>query len=365
MSKDAHRKKDAPPTVTRGLDSQKPCDTLGAHWFRVSFDMLLYDVVLSYLLRRFGDADSEPHGFWRYNCSHHWPSGMSLYYDDTPERCVRLHRGRFALEVPGRAIEAMGQAAFFQFMADCVRDFSGRVVRLDVFYDDQERTITPQELVGQIREVGPDGSLLKHDWTRLEKCELRVESDLFEVTKVVATFGSRGKDGDFVRYYDKALESKGENSAVRLERELADKKAQGAVALLLEAYESNGLDAVEKVLAGLITGAVDFRYRSEKPDEPNLSRLRRYEWWQKIIDKLALPIHLSGRCVRSSVSRSWTYLKKLAPTFRKCELAMTPEVFQTAWVRVKQEVGLLDCRKMREVREYQLAVCDGIIEPPA
>jgi len=335
------------------------------HWFRASFPMVMYDPVMAWLLGLWGASDGHVWGFWRYDANQSWTNGVTLYYDQDADRAQTMHNGRFAIEVPGSSIEAMEPGKFLEFLRVGVRDFGFRATRLDVFFDDHARTITPMELIGSVREILPNGILSKHDWCGPEKCDPRIESDLFQVTSAAVNFGTRGNNGgeSYLRCYDKKLESGGENNAVRWERELADHKAQLAVDALLEAFD-DGLEAVARTIGGLITGAIDFRYRSEKPDEPNLSRLRRYPFWQKIIDTLAGPLRLAGRVIRKAVQKAKRYVEdQVTGTVQMISLAMTPLLFREWWDGVMNQPGRLKPAHLKAAREYQLAVLDGLIDP--
>jgi DNA relaxase NicK len=355
-----------PPTVTRGLDSHSGFGDVGIHWFRGSFPSRQYDAYLAYLLGLFGEADGQPWGFWRYDSSWHWENGVRLHYDSSPDRYA-MHNARFAVEVPGHAIESMEPLKLLDFIKRSVTEFGIRPSRVDVFLDDFERLMAPAEIERTVRGLDADGRVTKKDWCGPRHFTPRIESDLFQVTSASLEFGTRGANGSgsFYRIYDKRLESKGENPAVRYERELSDEKAVAAVNSLLDAYEE-GIDSVARTIGQIIVGGIDFRKRSEKPNEKNLCRLERYDWWQQIVNRVGGRLSLAGKVVKKTVERARKYIERqVIPNLQMLAAAFTRDIFGE-WLDGQLD-GPRRMRKAHEiaVREYQAALCEGMVVLPS
>jgi len=344
MGKDAVRtpstvERESPRTVTRGLDSQNgsggskkaSADVLGIHWLRGSIPDTMMDWLTAKLRELWGD-DYEvlEHGFWVYDRHKAWPSGVKLLFHSTEEGS-ELTLNRIALEVPGSAIEQLDMRAIVSFMAALsIRQF--QCSRLDVYFDDLQRTVTPAQLYQVVWEESLfEGLPLRHDVIGFKRCKRVIESNRQGRVHDEVAFGRRGKEGSgkYLRVYDKYLESKGETLAVRWELELSDHHARKAFASIVRTMDDLGAGPWKQewtadVLGGLIRWCVDFKKRVA--GVKNLDRLERYAFWQSILARLGFARLACRRIVKAiDKARDWV-CRGVAGTLQMLRKALGDEV---------------------------------------
>ncbi len=278
----------SPHCVRRGLNSQKiqnesgTCGYVGVHWLRCSFRKPMQSQVLHVVDMFFGDHEVRDWGLWKYDRSFYWDSaGVSLQFRDGEKDGEGATQGMSTLEVPGGALESLspfGVAAFFKALAD----LSPRVSRMDSFFDDALRRITPHDLAGLVYELDEHGAEVRRDFTGFRRIAVKFAASGGLVEDEV-DFGRRGNVGcgKYLRIYDKRLESDGENPAVRYELELSDERAHKAfMGLVSRGYD---LEDWARWLGGLIATSIDFIKRTDRAGDKNLDRLERYEFWASIL----------------------------------------------------------------------------------
>lgn len=302
-----------PPTVTRGFNSQTtnlpsdselseqeaevlagPRTVVGSHWLRGS----LMDTEMNWVLEKmcvlFGsEVEEQKYGLLpRYDRHYRWPCGASINFHSTQAGWDST-LGRLAVEIPGKALESLDSWYIGQF-CDLLDKHGFHASRIDVYSDDHRRLITPSRLYSLVYESG----LFPDDPMKADFAGFRVISNKHRAKKGVGvihdeiTFGLRGSKGGgkYLRFYDKSLESGGENNACRWELELSGKKAQSAFKKIVEAFRKSGgghsksIDAMTDVIGGIIGGSIDFLKRTERAGDKNLCRLTRYHFWSLILE---------------------------------------------------------------------------------
>lgn len=306
MESVTRRDRGNPPYVTRGLDSQVPqivSGSVGIHWLRGSIEKKYQEWLIDRMAMLFGsEIESHEYGFWRYDRHIKWPCGAMVLWHST-EQGSALMNGRIALEIPGRALETLDS---YDIGMTCVslwkRGF--HATRIDVFYDDMDRVITPSRLYQMIYEPGLFADdPIKEDFTGF--LNIRNLSEGHKGRGLVhdeIAFGKRGNMGGqkYLRIYDKRLESDGENPAIRWELELCDHKANGLFKELVHAFGSGAEPGViVEVMGRWIGGCVDFKMRTDRVGDKNLCRLERYHFWQLILDKLGWARLVGKRVVKT------------------------------------------------------------------
>jgi DNA relaxase NicK len=108
-----------------------------------------------------------------------------------------------------------------------------------------------------------------------------------------------------VRFYDKNLESNGQQNCCRWEVEFAQTKADIVFKKLAETC--GNLDAFATLCGSLVAGSVTFIHRT---GEKNLGRLELYEWWEKILKILGKGVAIRVRREKDSLTGKMTWVKK-------------------------------------------------------
>jgi hypothetical protein len=185
------------------------------------------------------------------------------------------------LEIPGTAVEMLDDYAFICLCIGLdVHHF--HCSRIDAFFDDAERLITPSGLHSLVATG------------RQDYCKFKSESILSRQTiehglvRDEVQFGTRGSEGagKYLRFYDKALESKGEINVCRWEVEFSDQYARELFRRLVATYGPHWTEEkTARAIGSAIGGAIDFRINLHDGN-PHVDRHERYPFWQQIVDRL-------------------------------------------------------------------------------
>ena len=333
-----------PRTVLRGLDSQRA--VVGVHWVRVSADKGQLLPFRHFLGLYFGECEDLERGHWNYDRSFEFSDGVTLNYDSDSDRCERIHSNRITIDVPGCALDRLSGSDLETFLV-ALRSMDVKCTRLDIFYDDFSRRILPCE-VHAVAKLG--------DYVRFRTVEHRESYKGTQRTMDMVNFGRRGSNGSgsFLRCYDKRLESKGENVAVRWELELTGKKSHLAF-MGLTGFDGN-LEGFAACLGSLVGGSIDFLKRT---GDKNLNRLERYSWWEDIKSFLGA-IRLRPKKAEYSVEK----VKKWVSTAVAPSLACLRDSFGTdenflKWLSLTLQDGSNRMRSkhrkmLRELEDSQL-----------
>lgn len=336
----------APREVLRGAYSQSRQGVVGIDWLRFSVELTELRGLEDYLCQFFGESSQVDWGRYGFDLSVVWEScGVSIWYDSTAARSERLHGGICCVEIPGGALSSLC-GDDLELLCAGMRPFRAVCRRVDVYFDDKRRRMTPGEIYGEnaslkacersltsyrklqyIRGVGQSG--LDHDELRL---------------------GSRGENGSgrFVRIYDKELESKGENYAVRWEVEFTGDKA---VAAFVALSGCNGdLEMFGGVCGALVGGAVKF---VERTGEKNLGRLALRDWWAEIVEFLG-SVTVRGRKRNTSVVKTASWINRSRAALAMVAEAVGYEVFG-GWIRgvIEDGRGRMSVKQIDAIREYR------------
>jgi len=260
-----------PHTVKRGVNSQIK-NEVGIHWLRISIVRQYLSQVRAYLDFYFGESAQDSYGLWSYDSRFHWPNGASLNYDCDAARSDSVHNGKFTVEIPGQALDGIAQTDLHLFLLR-LRQFSPTCTRCDVFFDDYNRIIRP----GDMHEIVKD-----RDYSGFRKSQIKQGYDNGRLIHDEIDFGKRGQNGSgqYLRVYDKVLESKGEKNCVRFEVEFTKKRSHKVFDKLSQV---TSVDAFATLCGSLVGGSVKFIHRS---GDKNISRLDVYDFWLEILELL-------------------------------------------------------------------------------
>lgn len=262
-----------PGVVIPGSSSQE-LNRTGVHWLRNSFDYKQLEDVKKSVSTFFGDSEINYRGILSYSTRHIWPSGVSLCFDEDPELRQRAHRDRITLDVPGSACDELSEADLLLFM-EYVQKLNGSCSRIDVFFDDYNRTVS----LNQLRKV-----IDKRDFSMFR---LASKNETIDRTKKenggktydAVSFGRRGSagGGKYFRIYDKNLESSGKENCIRWEMEFTQHHADKAFTYL--AGCDGNAEAFVVLCGSMVAGNILFVHRT---GDCNIKRLKIYDWWQEI-----------------------------------------------------------------------------------
>ena len=294
-----------PRTVKRGVNSQIK-NEVGLHWLRISIVRQYLSKVRAFLDFYFGKSAQDCYGLWSYDSRYYWPNGASLNYDSAATRADSVHNGKFTVEIPGKALDGIGQTDLHLFLLSLCQ-FSPTCTRIDVFFDDYNRTITPSVLVETVDKI---------DYSGFRKCQVKQQfsgklvDGANELERDEIDFGRRGPNGSgqYLRIYDKFLESEGEKNCVRFEVEFTKERSHKVFEKLSQV---NSIDAFATLCGSLVGGSVKFVHRN---GDKNISRLDVYEFWQEILDLLgSVVIRIATK--QTDIEGKYQYIyRQVSPT---------------------------------------------------
>lgn len=261
----------SPRSVIRGRNSQNQNQT-GIHWLRNQLPRQYIKRVRAYCDHYFGESSKDGYGLWSYDTRYVWRNGATLSFDADPERSLAVHNGKCTLEVPGKPIDTMNRDNLRLFLCG-LRDFSPVCTRIDIFFDDFNRSMTPTRL-GKIVKKG--------HYSRFRQVHFRQTGEYkngdFVLDHDEIDFGRRGQNGSgkYLRVYDKNLESKGEKDCIRWEVEFSKERAIKAFDELSQAADT---DCLAALCGSYIGGSITFVHRN---GDKNIARLVVYKFWSEI-----------------------------------------------------------------------------------
>ena len=303
--------------VTGGGNVIPPPDSLprrevGLHWLRCSFNISHLPVAESYLSQVFGLSEADEYGLWSYTNRYRWSNGVSLSYDLDAERSERVHKSRVTLDCPGKSLDELSAGQTLELI-DFLKHIGSKCSRIDIFFDDYERIVSPKDLQPIIE---------RHDYSGFKRAAFTRSYKGESLDYDIAMFGGRGSSGNgkYLRCYDKFLESKGQMDCIRWEVEFSQTRANNVFIRLSQAVKN--VDAFALLCGSLVAGCITFVKRT---GDKNVKRLKRYEWWQRILNILGngvtvrverKPESVRGKLVwvRRGVGPSLACLRKIFDT---------------------------------------------------
>lgn len=288
-----------PRDVLRGVNSQT-LNEVGIHWLRISIPRQYLGKMKAYCGFYFGEAVQDGRGLWSYTDRYSWSNGATLNYDSDIARSDSVHQGKISLDVPGKALDGIAELDLHLFLLS-LRQFRPSCTRIDVFFDDYNRTNTP---------TGIHDIIKVRDYSGFRKGQLKQRFDNGKMIHDEVDFGTRGDNGSgkYLRVYDKALESDGKKDCIRWEIEFSKERAHKVFDKL---SECGSVEAFATLCGSLVAGSIKFVHRN---GDKNIGRLVVYDFWQKIIDFLgSVVIRVSIKTTDMSGMYKWVY-RQVSPT---------------------------------------------------
>lgn len=308
-----------PRTVIRGWNSQISND-VGVHWARISFDRKHLDKVDEWVSHFWGKSDTDGRGLWSYDYRKFWASGVGLHFDAALERSLELHRGRITLDCPGSALDELSAPDLVMFLEGCYKLFDGKCVRLDVFFDDHARIISPCQMQDIVKSA---------DYSGFRKGQVSSTFDLGRLEHDEVRFGRRGQQGSgkYLRTYDKNLESKGEKNCIRWELELTKDKAHKVFTQLAET--SGDIEAFATLCGAVVGGSIKFVHRTA---DKNVGRLDVYDFWSSILERIGnVAVRVEKKVSSVTGKIEWTK-RQVAPNLACLQRCFKTQKFFFNWL---------------------------------
>lgn len=196
--------------------------------------------------------------------------------------------GHLYISLPGSPLSQMEVIDVWQLCCGLYDTWRFKATRFDVALDDYEKSISCDQMANAIKAGNKAKFGDKSELTR------NLGEDGFTL------YMGRPSSDRRTCFYNKAAESNGELDCYRLETRFKDELAVSVFKnwIGIESEQFEVLSA--SYLAGCVTGAIDFPNRTSNPEEKNLSRLPRLNWWQALLDRVGSVVtHSRARVVRS------------------------------------------------------------------
>lgn len=179
------------------------------------------------------------------------------------------------ISIPGKVLSAMSVRKIHDLLTVLV-GLGFHCSKLDIAVDDYGKSIKPINIIKAL-EV--------KNFSKFQKHRIIVDSD-----KGFTIYFGRPESTRYTKFYNKEVESKGRVKSYRLETRFNNKVAHDVLLKWLSIKQENA-DWEKRSATYLIKsviGSIDFIDRESKPEEKNLNRLDRLDWWQEFIDKLGI-----------------------------------------------------------------------------
>jgi hypothetical protein len=154
------------------------------------------------------------------------------------------------------------------------------------------------------------------------------------------------------KYYNKEVESKGEIKAWRWEtrfgQTLAHKVMLEWLSIKPEEYGESWQEEASKFIARSIIGSIDFINREAKPDEKNLSRILRLDWWEDFIELVGKGIYHTKPVVKTTLERVTGWMKKSVFRTMACVLWSMGRIDAQSWMIARLEEAELTFNKRHQ-----------------
>lgn len=272
-------------------------------WFNVTVPLDLREQARALIVKVLGEPERLARSFYSYREAEGWATGGKA--------CWTVGRRECLFSLNGDSLAWWDAPGLRQLMRE-LWAMGARCTRLDVAYDDFERSVPLEE----VHRAALSGCVVGF---KVYQAHRPVNLCTGELMGDSACFGRRGENGSgkYLRIYDKALESKGEMDCIRWEVEFSQERANQAFAVLAGADDQEGWG---HAVGALVAGSIDFRVQ-DAGNGQHVLRRERLNWWAVMLQRL-------GRCV-VKVQRSMPPLDKFMQWVKRCVvpgLALVREV---------------------------------------
>lgn len=205
--------------------------------------------------------------------------------------CWSEGRAEAWLSLSGEPIRAIGHQPFYELLHD-LRALNVKPTRIDTTVDDENRRVKVEQVV-EAAEAGQFARFRRYRPVVDREWKFRAGTRVNRGASI--RFGTRGGDGAgrSLLVYDKALESDGENPAIRWEVTWSDKPAQAVWEVLMqdERYE---FGKFARRIGRAVRSSIEFVDRTTSDRASEMDPL---PWWQEFAQLL-------GDLVQTTVARN-------------------------------------------------------------
>jgi len=312
-----------PRNVIRGVNSQLR-NEVGVHWLRISISRKHLDAVRKYCDCYFGASIKDGYGLWSYDSRYSWQNKASINFDSDFARSDLVHGGKITLDVPGSALDRIEKTDLNLFLLS-LRQFKPTATRIDIFFDDYSRFITPYQLSKIAVKNHFSGF---RQFQNKQQFKQNIKNGKAELLHDEVDFGRRGQNGSgkYLRCYDKYLETKGEKNCVRWEVEFTKERAQ----IIFDKLSLvTSIDAFATLCGSLVVGCITFVHRCA---EKNIGRLCIYKFWENIKGLLGtLVIRVPSHKTNLSGKYEWVY-RQVSPTLACLRETFVTDSYYLSWL---------------------------------
>lgn len=238
---------------------------------------------------------------------------------------------RVLVSIPGKVLMKMTLRQQYE-LASVLVGIGLKFTRADARMDDYCKTVQPIQVIAAL-EVGNYAKF------RSKKLVTKFSGDF-------TLYLGSSESARSTKYYNKEVESKGEIKAWRWEtrfgQTLAHKVMLDWLAIKPEDYGDEWEQEASKFIARSIVGSVDFINREVKPDEKNLSRIPRLDWWEDFIELVGKGIYHTKPVIKTTLERVTGWMKKSVFRTMACALWAMGRVDAQAWMVARLEEAELN-----------------------
>lgn len=251
------------------------------------------------------------------------------------------------ISIPGKVLAAMECSQIWMLMSLLV-EMKLRCTRLDIALDDWSKTLDPSKINAALAAGN-------YAYFKSKRFVSKYGDDF------TYYFGS-SESPRSTKFYNKHAESKGKIKSYRLETRFGSKVAHQVLMHWLAIKPIKDFDDAwekqsAKYLIKSVVGSVDFLDRQSKPEEKNLNRLKRLDWWQEFIDKLKIEegIHHTRQVPNPSLERSTTWLRRQVFRSLACVLtAFGAEAKEWIVNQLEEATGTLRERHQNLISQFRI-----------
>lgn len=226
------------------------------------------------------------------------PPHHGFIWEMTEERTL-CYCGRVRVSIPGAVLATCDQTALLAYLHSQKDVYGIRATRIDCCVDDELRTLKFEDIASAVSSG---------NYAHARIADIRSPLNMGRREGWTVYFGSSKSDSR-TRIYDKAYESKLENTSIRVERQLRDESAESVFYQLCHIADNKEQYLGEFISSFAVSG-VDFVEREN--NKKRLSKMSRLPWWQRFLDSVATPLKVVVPKKRTTIQKKINWFSRQA-----------------------------------------------------